>query len=200
MNAPAVTALSTAISLLLLWVLLYWFYRRYRVDYFRHNLFVLRSELFDHARKGELAFDAPAYTILRTTLNGFLRYAERIGFLSTLMAGKVVREIPADSELLSLDRQWTAALETLEPGVRAELIAIRSRMHYEVFQQVLFSSPLFALTLIPLLFLLLFQLASGTLVWRAMRSTYGACENSFRGVLKPLDAIAFGMGGRELAA
>ena len=68
-----------------LWVLFFWHYREYRVDNFRQRLFAIRDELFDLGRAGVIAFDHPAYGVVRTLINGFIRFANRIGVLSLLL-------------------------------------------------------------------------------------------------------------------
>ncbi|MDB4915625.1 MAG: hypothetical protein JWM95_3269 [Gemmatimonadetes bacterium] len=189
-----VTALSTLVSLTGIWVLLCWFYRDYRVDLFRHHLFSLRAELFDHARRGELPFDHPAYVALRTTLNGFLRYAERIGFVSIFLAGRAANASVVESAADGEWAKWELTVNTLEPELRAELLAIRARMHFEVFKQILLSSPLLLLTLIPIVLAALVQLAGQRLVWKVVNPLYKACESTFERVSGPLDAVAFKIG------
>ena len=49
-----------------------------RLDSFRQNMFAIRDELFDFAADGNIAFDHPAYMMLRNQMNGFIRYAHHL--------------------------------------------------------------------------------------------------------------------------
>src|SRR5882672_8095868 len=70
-------SLHLTLALLLLWVLLFHFWRRYRVDSLRERLFELRGELFDYAAAGDVSFSDPAYTRLRMLMNSMIRFAHR---------------------------------------------------------------------------------------------------------------------------
>jgi hypothetical protein len=188
------TAISTLVSLAGIWVLICWFYRKYRVDVFRHRLFVLRAELFDHALAGEIAFDDPAYVGLRRMLNGFLRFAERMSLASFFASARVVRNAPEDSHAVLAVRELDAAISRLDPGLRVELTAIRSRMHVELFKQVLFSSPFLTITLIAGLFSLLVKNVGKKLLWRTFSPIYKKCEAIFEKYAGRVDAVAFQMG------
>ena len=74
MEVKTLTALTSTISLFGILYLLLWRYRAYRVDLFRHKMFKLRDELFDDAADGNIDFNSPAYQLLRTTMNGFIRF------------------------------------------------------------------------------------------------------------------------------
>jgi len=50
--------------------------KQMNIEFLRQNLFNLREELFDKAVANEINFESEAYGMLRTTLNGFIRYAE----------------------------------------------------------------------------------------------------------------------------
>lgn len=190
----AAAALGSVVSLLGLWVLLYWCVREYRVDHFRANIFALRSELFDLAAAGEMTFDAPAYAMLRTTLNGFLRYADQVGVPLLLIANREVRNA-GDAEQ-QIDAQWSAAIADATPALRAQLVDIRSRMHFEVFKQVVCSSPLIILTTIPFVVMAIVKLAGRQMVTSLAHRCYRAMESVFERFVGPLDATAYSAGAR----
>src|SRR6266487_2284230 len=73
-------SLHSGVGLLLLWVLIFHFWRQYRLDVFRERLFEIRAELFDYAAKGEVRFDDPAYARLRVVMNGMIRFAHKFTF------------------------------------------------------------------------------------------------------------------------
>jgi hypothetical protein len=194
-EAVSTTALSTVFSLALLWVLAM-LYRQHRIDLFRHEMFILRAELFDYARRGEIEFDHPAYAGLRTTLNGFLRFAERVGFVSLWLNLSVLRRVPPDSNIWWWERHWQEALGTLDPELKTEFVAIRERMHFELFKHLLLSSPFLLATIVPVAVASVVQNAGRKLVWNLFRYSYRRCEEFFeRRVSRPFDALAYRAGG-----
>ena len=80
-------------------VLVFWCWHRYRVDALRHRLFVLRDELFDYALRSGLAFDDPAYVILRSRINRTLRFAHKISFPRVLLMASLMHSAPFEKSL-----------------------------------------------------------------------------------------------------
>jgi hypothetical protein len=70
--------LRIGILLLLLWAFLHWCVRDYRTEVFRQRLFEIRDRLFDAAAAGAIAFDHPAYGMVRQMINGFVRFGHRL--------------------------------------------------------------------------------------------------------------------------
>jgi len=148
MNA---NSLWTLLGLAVLWVLYAWLYRSYRVDLFRQRVFVLRDELFDLAADGKIQYAHPAYGILRTTLNGSIRFAHRCSFLEfaffavlTHRARRELRNVAG-----TFDDRWEAATSDLDIEVQRRLRAIRGKLHYEVVEQMILTSPVLCLTIVP---------------------------------------------------
>lgn len=54
-----------------------WFFlfREYFIAAFRHQLFVLRGELFDFAQKNNISFDNPVFLIKWNEINNMIRFA-----------------------------------------------------------------------------------------------------------------------------
>lgn len=181
------TALSTVVSLALLWVLVYWFYRRYRVDQFRQRMFALRDQLFDFARSGEIQFDSPAYGILRTTMNGFIRFGERLGFISLMLGSREMsrHRLPKDREFPA---QWARATEHLPPETREQLNRMVVQMHDMVVEQILLSSPLLLLTLLPLVAWFIVRHMGRAMARRFFSQPYQKVRRRW---LDPLDSAAF---------
>ncbi|PIT38687.1 hypothetical protein [Snodgrassella alvi] len=63
---------------LILFSYLYKQYKKAMLEYYRMGIFELRDELFDYAASGKLSFDDESYQLVRTLLNGYLRYAENL--------------------------------------------------------------------------------------------------------------------------
>jgi hypothetical protein len=189
------------VSLFLLFALLYWPVRWYGVDRFRHEMFTLRGELFDLAARGDVAFTDPAYTQLRATMNGFIRFADRLGLLSSVLGIFLLRRHRnASNDANVIERRWEKAVAGLEPGVRAEMKALRERMHFEVFRQLVVSSPLLFLTLIPAAMLIVVQMASRNIMWRLVSGAYVGLSDFFEDhVRAPVDAIAMDYGVAPMA-
>ena len=151
----AVTTLRSLAWIAGLWVLYFWLYRDYRVDVFRQKMFAIRDELFDDASAGLLPFDHPAYGMLRSTINGYIRFAHRMTFLQSLLYLLMSRERPRDVET-SFGGRWERASADLSGDVREALDRYIQRMHGEIVKHLIFGSPV--------ILALLFLLTLGTVV------------------------------------
>jgi hypothetical protein len=133
--------LELALSLLVLWVLAFGCWRPYRADQLRQELFGLRDQLFDYAAGGGVSFDHPAYTRLRTTLNGMIRFAHRVTFLRLCLNVLAERVWPDLVEAHPL-REWERAVRGLpSPDAQRELYRLYGRMLTTVFRHLARSSP-----------------------------------------------------------
>jgi hypothetical protein len=138
----AALALPTLVSVAGLWIFLSWAYRDYRVEFFRQRLFAIRDELFDLARSGKISFDNPAYGALRTLMNGFIRFGERVSvpwFIALAIAidGKTRAELPNEFQ-----ERWEHGLRELEPETQQRLNVLRSQIEETVLNQAFLASPL----------------------------------------------------------
>lgn len=140
-NDAIAVVLSSGLSLLgLVWLYL-WPYRDYRRDLFRVRLFAIRGELFDGAAEGKIDFQHPAYGLLRSTLNGFLRFGHRLGALR-LFAMALMVDQGTISQDCNFDRRWREADKTLTNEQRLWLLGLRRDMHMALFKHVVASSPI----------------------------------------------------------
>ena len=84
-----------------------------RLDSFRQNMFIVRDELFDYAADGNIAFDHPAYTLLRRQMNGFIRYGHHLtvfrGFLTLC-----IHRVLSSSGRTDWHAEWQTALQSIE--------------------------------------------------------------------------------------
>jgi len=113
---------SSAVSLILLVWILSCLWPAQRIDIFRQELFALRDEMFDFAANGSIAFDHPAYALLRQLMNGFLRYAHNITpyrILASFIRWKLLARQPSGD--------WSAAWEKAVNSVEDE--KTRTMMH-----------------------------------------------------------------------
>lgn len=84
MNAEIV--LKSVLGLAGLWFFLTYFWRGYRIDALRDELFFMRDKLFMYAAEGNLDFENPAYSILRERMNALIRYAHEFTLTKLLIA------------------------------------------------------------------------------------------------------------------
>jgi hypothetical protein len=73
------------LSISLLWYLYFFAYKDYVVDCTRHELFILRDELFDYANSGQISFDNETYKTTRRMINGVLRFTHDISLSNWAM-------------------------------------------------------------------------------------------------------------------
>jgi hypothetical protein len=135
-------------------IVLFWLYREYRVDKFRQKLFCLRDKLFDDAASGKLSFDDPAYGILRSTMNGTLRFGHRLNLLQMLLF-ILMSERYSDQLGEPYSERLDKALSKLTEEQRELVKMYHFKMNFIVIEQVIYSSPVLLLTIIlPLAFAL----------------------------------------------
>jgi hypothetical protein len=91
------TSIHIYLALSLLWFVLLILRRSYREDRFRQNMFALRDELFDYAHSGAILFEHPAYAILRTSMNGMIRFAHRVSISHMVSVYLLKRLIGAEA-------------------------------------------------------------------------------------------------------
>jgi hypothetical protein len=164
--------LSLLVSSLGVLYLAFWAFRELRMDEFRQNVFRLRDELFDYAVAGNIALDHPAYMMLRSLMNGYIRFSHRLSLSHfvglTLSTYFTNRSYFASS---SFDKQWRQATASLDENTKAKLDEFRERTSLQLFQYLLLSSytkKAFALTIVTTL-LLVIMVLRGKAVFRAIK-------------------------------
>jgi hypothetical protein len=141
-------ALSTIISLAVLWIYICWIYRGFRDDLFRQDLFDLRDELFDLGIAKEIAFDHPAYGLLRSTINGFMRGADNMSLTSLVIFAVAGRPELREAQK-SYAQRWEAAANSLPGETRSKLLDIRDRLNGRLIMHVVATSPLTWILIVP---------------------------------------------------
>lgn len=114
----------------------------WRLDSFRQNMFAVRDELFDYAADGKIAFDHPAYLLLRRQMNGFIRYGHHLtGFRGILTVA--IHKISGSPPRTNWNAEWQEALNSIaESAVRQELEQFHHRGMMLAFKRLLQGSPL----------------------------------------------------------
>lgn len=134
------TVLTSLAALMGLWYLIFWRYRGYCVDSFRQDLFDLRDDLFDSASNGLISFSHPAYGLLRSTTNGFIRFGHRFTIGQFLFMMLLIRK--EDLEIVSdFDEQWQSAIRDLDESTIEALEYYRTRMDRIAIKQLLLGTP-----------------------------------------------------------
>ena len=138
-DTQIVAALTSILSLVGILVLLR-LHRGTSVDRFREDLFALRDEMFDFAASGGVEFRHPAYGMLRLTMNGFVRRADRLHLLRIVLLLFVSpREDRRRDD--GFRAAWKRSLLELDGAAQARMNEYRDRMHRIVVEYVLFRSP-----------------------------------------------------------
>ena len=184
------TVIMSTIALAGLWFLIFWLYRDYRLDYFRDKLFALRDELFDMALRGEIDFNHPAYGLLRTILNGTIRYGHRLGLIEIIISIFSFREDKAYYMDIAkkFERHWSESVATLPHATKAALGRIRGRLHYLMAEQMILSQPILLVLIVPVLFLFLIKSLWGSIIRRFISDTV------MSNLANRVDSIAFEAG------
>lgn len=124
--------------------LLYFIYevewKRYRLDKLRDDLFVIRDDLFRAAANGDISFDSDAYKIIRTNLNGMIRFSHDLSFFRFMLVRGEVKK-PAGRAIAGEYRNRIAgALEQLTPEQRALIVSVQKKVHDRVLVYLAFNS------------------------------------------------------------
>lgn len=132
----AYIALKSLVLLLALWGFVFYLWRDYRLDAFRDDLFALRDKMFQYAANGNIAFDNPAYVLLRNRMNILLRYAHEFTFTNLVIAGATTREEPTNSMLID----WQKAVEQLPARLREKMNEFNVLLAATAFRHMVFRS------------------------------------------------------------
>jgi hypothetical protein len=106
-------------------------------DRFRQRLFEIRRSALLLVADGRLRHDEQAYCQLRDTINGLLRFAERVTFARVLLSNRMM----AKNIEAYIERAEQAIAQIKDPNVRAEFLAHRERVDIAIARHVVFTSP-----------------------------------------------------------
>jgi hypothetical protein len=177
-------AQSIIACIVLLWMLLSCL-PALRLDIFRQQMFAIRDELFDYAAAGNVAFDHPAYTLLRKSMNGFIRYGHRLSFFQLMIT--LCRWHFSDEKPVSRwQKQWEPALATIDNGdVKMKLGEFHTRSMGLVIGRIVSGSPVI---LTAIAFVALAALCRGA--WKSTAELYYvAAEKTLRAFSIHPDAL-----------
>jgi hypothetical protein len=114
----------------------------YRLDSFRQRMFAVRDEVFDFAAKGNIAFDDPAYVLLRRQMNGLIRYGHHLTVFRMLMTF-ILQKMEVGNASPNWTEQWNAALLKIgDHDVQEKMRVFYSRSIYIAVRHLVSGSPL----------------------------------------------------------
>ncbi len=181
-------SILSLLSILAVGFLFFRLYRDYAVAKFRQDLFMLRDEIFDYAASGHIKFDDPVYELLRTTINGFIRYGHRLSFTELIVFSVLKQRNPEYDNTYS--RRWNEASKGLDKSTVVQLLDYRSRMHLLVVEHIIMGSPGLVLTLIvPAIFLAMYYGAK-----TYCKVLYNYAQPWLKSPLNDIDAVAAAYG------
>lgn len=85
----------------------------YRLDCFRQKMFWVRDELFDYAAAGNIAFNDPAYILLRRQMNGMIKYGHQLTLFRAIVTS-AMRKVSGNKQTLSWYESWEKSLENIK--------------------------------------------------------------------------------------
>lgn len=122
-------------------VFLAWMYlvaiRNLQDETTRQKLFNVRSELWDFAHLEKIDRRSDAYQILRTTLNGYLRYVHRLGLYQIIIMAIYCRLF---DHRQPYEDEFSKALNRLPSEQRNILKELRRRMALIILRHILITS------------------------------------------------------------
>jgi hypothetical protein len=131
-------------------------YSEQLIDRHRQDLFKLRDELFDYANSGKIGFDHQAYRIMRTMINGGIRFGDRTSlFYFLLVAINHIQHQEDDLLVSDFQSLWDSSLASLPLETSKHLKQIHQEYHLIVAAQAIKRSPILALLCIPIFTLLI---------------------------------------------
>ncbi|HSS48163.1 MAG TPA: hypothetical protein VLX28_04385 [Thermoanaerobaculia bacterium] len=141
-TATLANVLFSSAALIGLWILFHWFYSSYRRDLLQNRLFELRQELFDYARTGAISFDDPAYGVLRTTINGFIRVGPRLSLTGVILFLCMIEEEDFDNMSEGYTARLQRLLAPLPPEAQKKLSGFKEKLNFTVLCHVIHTSVL----------------------------------------------------------
>lgn len=132
-----VISVMSALGLAALSLFVFYFWRDYRLDVFRENLFNVRDALFLYALDNGIEFNDPAYSILRERMNIMLRFAHELDLTRLLLVATLQPFSTENPDLLT----WEMAVDALPSDpVKMRLREFRDRFVLVIFEHILLLS------------------------------------------------------------
>lgn len=148
------TAISSIASLAILCFMVFWLYRQTQLDVFRQKLFALRDDLFDAAAAGKIDFQHPAYGMLRSTINGTIRFGHRLN-LPFVVCLSAIAPPRKEGDPEHFGAKLEKVMVSLNDEQRALIRDCHHRLNLLMVEHLILGSPALLVTVItPVLFAL----------------------------------------------
>lgn len=151
---PPMYMLASLAAIAGLWIMVVKVIPGIVIENFRNRLFAIRNELFDRALDGEIAFDHPAYVMLRASLNGHLRFAHNLSFLEIAVFHKVYRDDPERREVYD---RFVEALDECTPAQREFIARYMADLSDAVVRRLVQGSWMMVVPIIPVVMALVLR-------------------------------------------
>lgn len=148
LEARTAAILTSLVSIAGLLFIYFWLYRGQCVAKLRQDMFDLRDELFELALRRNISFEHQSYSMLRTMMNGYIRFGHHLSLLSVIAYLVISRAIVLKYTNAVYALQWLESLKGLDEQSRRELNAIHERMNSAVAKHLLLGSPILFLVII----------------------------------------------------
>jgi hypothetical protein len=133
-------AFESALLLLSLWIFVFVFWGDYRLDAFRDHVFSIRQKLFMYAANGYIAFDHPAYTMLRYRMNVVLRYGHEFTLLRVLLVVSRIGTTGPPPDTFDDLARWEQSLSGLPSDVQGVLRGFSTTLGAAMLQLMIYRS------------------------------------------------------------
>lgn len=133
-----VAVFAIALVLFTLWCLFQFVFVPYRLDIFRHRVFLLRDQLFDEAMRGKIDFSNPVYKATRRLLNTYIRFGHR--FSTPYLLAVVIVQPPPPPNLREEAERFIDLFEKLPPEAQQLISGTIAAAHRELILHCLSTS------------------------------------------------------------
>ncbi len=134
----AAIGLFICLSALIAWCYFQWMFRPYRLDLFRHRMFMVRDRLFDEAAKGRLDFGSAVYRQTRELLNTYIRFAHR--FSTSYLLAAIFSPPPVPQTLGDGIFKFINEINELPPESRDLVVKTLVNAHRELMSYCMATS------------------------------------------------------------
>ena len=156
----------------------------------RQRLFRLRRDLFLYMAAGGIEPDSPAYTTLRMTINGALRFAERM-----TLPRAIYLTVFFGRHLAGYRERMEQILATLSPSQKKAIEEFRTRLGLTIALHMLVGNVVAWIITIPILVVVVATALVRTLARRSYKALWSVIRDAIRAVpTEVLEADAESMG------
>jgi hypothetical protein len=130
MTEGMIYVLVTVVSLSCVWSVWQFGFKPMFLDGFRQRLFELRLELFAFAEQGRISYDDEAYRAIEILLNGLIRYAHRMSFLTWVCTVRENARARRESkDIPDFGQQVALKIARLDPEMQIQISQLLSKVH-----------------------------------------------------------------------